>query len=385
MTVRSPAIEWVRIVAERLGDLRDDVVFLGGATVGLLITDPATATVRATKDVDVIVEVGSWGAYAPLQEHLREKGFSEDTADGAPLCRWVVDGIKVDVMPTSSAILGFSNRWYGPAMKTAQNVQLDGGLTIRVVSPPYFVATKIEAFRGRGEGDFQVSHDIEDLVAVLGGRSELTVEIEQAEDDLRHYLRQQIADLLEDDDFRRALPGHLRGDAASQARLPTILWRLHRIQSSDDEQALLRTVFDHIIDEQELPLVKSFRLAHERHRRLLGDLTASMMLRADRGRYALTAAGLCRCLPGRAGAEIARCNVVIDELKAMYRSDPEWLWTVKELAKRITEEEQAVERAVTHLSGQRIFRGIDWDPKTGFVSSFSLAEPVLDVEHLRTE
>ena len=90
MTVESPAIEWVRIVAERLGDLRDEVVFLGGATVGLLLTDPATATVRGTKDVDVTVEVGSWGEYAPLQERLREKGFTEDTSEGAPLCRWVV-------------------------------------------------------------------------------------------------------------------------------------------------------------------------------------------------------------------------------------------------------------------------------------------------------
>ena len=34
MTIESPAIERVRIVAERLGDLREEVVFLGGATVG---------------------------------------------------------------------------------------------------------------------------------------------------------------------------------------------------------------------------------------------------------------------------------------------------------------------------------------------------------------
>ena len=115
--IASPAIEWVRIVADRLGDLRDEVVFLGGATVGLLITDPAAAAVRPTKDVDVIVEVATWGEYAPLQDRLREHGFTEDTEEGAPLCRWVIEGIKVDVMPTNEAILGFSNRWYSPAMK----------------------------------------------------------------------------------------------------------------------------------------------------------------------------------------------------------------------------------------------------------------------------
>ena len=79
MSVSSPAIEWVRIVADRLGDLREEVAFLGGSTIGLLITDPAAAAVRPTKDVDVIVEVASWGEYAPLQEHLRRKGFIEDT------------------------------------------------------------------------------------------------------------------------------------------------------------------------------------------------------------------------------------------------------------------------------------------------------------------
>ena len=78
MTVESPAIEWIRIVAERLGDLRDEVVFLGGATVGLLITDPATTTVRPTKDVDVIVEVGSYSKYATLHAQRQLETRADD-------------------------------------------------------------------------------------------------------------------------------------------------------------------------------------------------------------------------------------------------------------------------------------------------------------------
>jgi predicted nucleotidyltransferase len=229
MMVSSLAVEWVRIVAERLGDLREEVVFLGGATVGLLITDPAAAPVRPTKDVDVIVGVGSWGEYVPLQERLRDKGFSEDTEEGAPLCRWVIEGIKVDVMPTSAVVLGFSNRWYGPAMKTAQRVELAQEISIRLVTAPYFVATKLEAFRGRGEGDYQASHDLEDLIAVVDGRPELLGEIEKDEVDLRVYLREEVGQLLDDKAFRESLPGHLPGDAASQERLPMILRRFGRI------------------------------------------------------------------------------------------------------------------------------------------------------------
>ena len=99
-------------------------------------------------------------------------------------------------------------------MTTARQVQLGDNLTISIASPPYFVATKIEAFQGRGGGDYMISHDIEDLIAVIDGRSEINNEIEQAPDDLRTYLHDQLAALVADDDFRKALPGHVRGDAA---------------------------------------------------------------------------------------------------------------------------------------------------------------------------
>lgn len=195
MTGQSPAIEWVRIVAQRLGDLREDVVFLGGAIVGLLITDRAAPTIRPTEDVDVIVEAASWGEYATWQEALRGRGFDVCTDEGAPICRWVVDGIRVDVMPTAKDILGFSNRWYGPAMDAARKVTLDAGTSIHLITAPYFLATKIEAFHGRGDNDYQISEDIEDLIAVVDGRPELIGEIDQAEEDLRDYLRQKVDQL----------------------------------------------------------------------------------------------------------------------------------------------------------------------------------------------
>ena len=119
MSAEPEAIEWVRRVAQRLGDLADEVVFLGGATAGLLITAPRTAAVSSTKDVDIIVEVGTWGEYARLLERLRERGFREDTEEGAPVCRWVIDDIKVDVMPADEEILGFSNRWYQAVISAA--------------------------------------------------------------------------------------------------------------------------------------------------------------------------------------------------------------------------------------------------------------------------
>jgi hypothetical protein len=102
-------LELLRTVAERLGPLRDQVVFVGGAATGLLVTDPAAPTPRPTKDVDVIVEVASLAEYqTTLREQLLDLGFAEDTAEDAPLCR------KLGTVSPSGA-LRRRPRWCRPA------------------------------------------------------------------------------------------------------------------------------------------------------------------------------------------------------------------------------------------------------------------------------
>jgi len=101
----------VKIIAKKLGNLLDKVVFLGGAVTSLFITDRATFQIRPTQDVDVIIELASRMAYYQLEKQLLNLGFKHDQ-EAPIICRWIVDGIKVDVMPTSSENLGFSNCWY---------------------------------------------------------------------------------------------------------------------------------------------------------------------------------------------------------------------------------------------------------------------------------
>lgn len=146
----SVIVNLIEIVAARLEELRDSVVFVGGATTTLFITDPAVTDIRPTKDIDVIVEVASFSKYAELEERLREKGFSNVIDGDAPICRWRIGGVIVDVMPTMSEILGFSNRWYQSAVEERTPYELPSGMTIHLVRPEYFIATKIEAFLGRG-------------------------------------------------------------------------------------------------------------------------------------------------------------------------------------------------------------------------------------------
>jgi hypothetical protein len=70
--------------------------------------------------------------------------------------------------------------------------RLTDDLEIRVVAAPFFIAAKLEAFKGRGNGDFVASRDLEDLICVVDGRSELVTEVQAEEADLREYLRTEI-------------------------------------------------------------------------------------------------------------------------------------------------------------------------------------------------
>jgi hypothetical protein len=225
-----PNVRMLDRVASRLdADLRARLVFTGGAVVGLLVTDPAMPAIRPTEDVDLMVQVLARAEFHGIEASLRALGFVPDLSPGAPICRWRVEEITVDVMPTLEAILGFSNRWYPLAVQTAQRVTLPSGLDVMLVRAPVFVATKIEAFHGRGQGDHLFSHDLGDVIALLDGREALLDECMTAPRELRAYLAEQFASLLQDRRFNDALPGHLPTDAASQARLPLLQRKLRAL------------------------------------------------------------------------------------------------------------------------------------------------------------
>lgn len=159
-------------VARRLGDdLLGELVFVGGAVAGLLITDPAMPAIRPTEDVGLLVQALTLADYHRVEKALAALGFTHDMAPDAPICRWRVGGVPVDVMPALEEILGFSNPWYPLALETAEPQALPGGTLIRLVAAPVFLATKLEAFSGRGNSDYLFSHDLGDFLAVIDGRA----------------------------------------------------------------------------------------------------------------------------------------------------------------------------------------------------------------------
>ena len=221
-----PNLELLKLTADKLRPLLSEIVFVGGCATGLLVTDPGTAPVRATYDVDVITEIGSYADYAIFSERLRELGFQEDTREDAPVCRWTCGSLTLDVMPLDETILGFSNRWYRDVMQAAVTVTISENLKVRATTAPYFLGTKLEAFHGRGHQDYFASHDLEDLIAVVDGRTTLLDEIAAAPEDLRKFIGNAVRTLLAEFRFQDALPGYLLPDSASQARISLLLRRL---------------------------------------------------------------------------------------------------------------------------------------------------------------
>lgn len=229
MIAANPNLPLLESVVAALGPLCPRFVFVGGCVTGLLITEAASPPVRTTRDVDVIVEVVSLGEYHTLEHQLQQAGLRHDRSQDAPVCRWLAGSALLDVMPTDRAVLGFGNRWYDEAVRTAVTYTLPSGTSIRLITAPVFIATKLEAFADRGDGDFLASHDLEDIIAIIDGRPALADEAAVASPEIRRHLSAQMKVLLQSSAFLNALPGHLPGDSVSQARLPLILERMQRL------------------------------------------------------------------------------------------------------------------------------------------------------------
>jgi hypothetical protein len=206
-----------------LGPVLDEIVFVGGATIHLWLTESGVPPVRATYDVDVICEVATRAEYYRLGSRLRDRGLRE-ASDEPVVCRWRSSDpqLVLDVMPIDPDILGFSNPWYEAAISTAQTRALDSGAEIRAALPALLVATKLSAWRGRGNGDLLRSLDVHDILTLVNGRPELIAEIGSASPDLRSFVQAEVDTLSKNSYFGYAIDSAVAGYgpvAAERARV----------------------------------------------------------------------------------------------------------------------------------------------------------------------
>ncbi len=224
----------LEIIARRLEELNNEVVYLGGCTTALFINDPLSSDVRSTLDVDCIIDVISLGEYNKFSKRLEKKGFKQSIKDDI-ICRWHHDEIILDVMPLNDKILGFGNSWYKEALEHSIPHKIADDVMIKSVTAPYFIATKIEAFKGRGNNDFLKSHDLEDVINVISGRTTIADEVLLATDQLKAYIRDFFENMLSNEQFLVALPGHLNEGPTTMQRVQIVIARIKKMIGSNNE------------------------------------------------------------------------------------------------------------------------------------------------------
>ena len=81
----------IKAVNNANGELRNKVVFVGGATVSLY-ADSASEEIRPTEDIDIVIEIWARKDYIEIDEKLRKLGFINEQESGI-ICRYRVDGL----------------------------------------------------------------------------------------------------------------------------------------------------------------------------------------------------------------------------------------------------------------------------------------------------
>ena len=101
------------------------------------------------------------------------------------ICSYKYQDIAIDIMPADDSSIGVSNIWYKPGFRYLQQIALEDGTNINILPSPYFLATKLEAFKDRGKNDFYGSHDFEDIIYLIDNRTTIVEEILTADEEIR--------------------------------------------------------------------------------------------------------------------------------------------------------------------------------------------------------
>lgn len=178
-------------VAKGLKELKDKMVFIGGAVISLYTDDPSADEIRPTSDIDMTINLANYAEWAKMQERLSELKFYPDP-QGQSICSYKYHDIAIDIMPAEDSSIGISNKWYKPGFKNLQKVQLEENVDIKILPTPYFLATKLEAFKDRGENDFYGSHDFEDIIYLIDNRSTIVSEILEADEEVKQFIKTEL-------------------------------------------------------------------------------------------------------------------------------------------------------------------------------------------------
>ena len=221
-------IELLTRIALLLGEeLLSEVAFMGAMTTSLLVHEP----LNRLKDAHVVTQVLNAGDWPVFHKALQQRGFRLYAKDGLPY-RMENDGLVVDFLPNHESVAGYVNRCYRYALGSAEWFILENDLKIKLVTPVWCMATKLEIWKGKGSNHAMISYDMEDIFNLMTGRVKLVNEIRGAEPDVTNFILRGLEALLETDGFEDALSFITSGNIQRQA----LIFEFLKTMLDDDKQ-----------------------------------------------------------------------------------------------------------------------------------------------------
>ncbi len=217
----------IETVAKALGEINDDVVYVGGAVVSLYVTENGAEQARPTMDIDISVQVSSYAGMEILRQKLAGKGIYP-TPSETVMYRYSFGGILLDFIPFEDTPLGPTNRWLKPGFDKAYPVNI-GVIEIKILPVSFFLATKWEAFKSRG-GDYRMSHDFEDIIYIINNNSDLVDDVFKGDEKVRDFLKEMGEEILSNPFLNEIIECHLTPFTASERR-GIIIEKLKKISS----------------------------------------------------------------------------------------------------------------------------------------------------------
>ncbi len=212
-------------VAEALRDIKQDMVFVGGAVISLYTDDPAADEVRPTEDIDLVLHIVNLSHWEQLQGKLAKLGFHPDPF-GESICSYKYRGISVDIMPAEDGPFGPSNRWYKIGWENLWSA-FAKKQEIKILSVASFLASKFEAFNNRGK-DYRTSHDIEDVIYVLDNRLSIVSDIRKDDSKVRMFIQHKLQEIISKGMLKEVLIAHIH-PLMREERMPLVEAKLEQI------------------------------------------------------------------------------------------------------------------------------------------------------------
>jgi predicted nucleotidyltransferase len=220
-------IDSIIIVAKALKELLPKIVFVGGATVSLYADDPASDEIRPTDDLDLTIQLTGYSELVKLQKRLTELGFLPNPF-GHAICSYLYEDISLDIMPSEDGPLGKANSWYKPGFDFLKEIILQN-IKINILSAPYFLATKFEAFNDRGK-DHRTSHDFEDIIYIIDNRINVVDEIRSSDKKVRNFLNEEFSKIMKNPNLEEIISSQLNPHSINE-RYPIVIKNITDILS----------------------------------------------------------------------------------------------------------------------------------------------------------